>query len=45
MTDPRIKLNSQISEEAAEWFIEFRTGDIDMAGDDGMRVGVARAAG
>jgi transmembrane sensor len=32
MTDPRIKLNSQISEEAAEWFIEFRTGDIDMAG-------------
>jgi transmembrane sensor len=30
--DPRIKLNGQISEEAAEWFIEFRTGDIDSAG-------------
>lgn len=30
--DPRIKLNGQISEEAAEWFIEFRTGDIDAAG-------------
>jgi transmembrane sensor len=30
--DTRIKLNAQISEEAAEWFIEFRTGDIDAAG-------------
>lgn len=27
--DPRVNLNNQISEEAAEWFIEFRTGDID----------------
>src|SRR3981189_3032736 len=27
-----IRLNEQISEEAAEWFIEFRTGDIDADG-------------
>jgi transmembrane sensor len=27
-----IKLNAQISEEAAEWLVEFRTGDIDAAG-------------
>src|ERR1700722_14180824 len=27
-----IKLNAQISEEAAEWLVEFRTGDIDVAG-------------
>lgn len=27
-----IKLNTQISEEAGEWFIEFRSGDIDAAG-------------
>ena len=30
--DTPIRLNGQISEEAAEWFIEFRTGDIDPAG-------------
>jgi transmembrane sensor len=30
--DGRVRLNAQISEEAAEWFIEFRTGDIDIAG-------------
>lgn len=30
--DPHVKLNAQISEEAAEWFVEFRTGDIDAAG-------------
>jgi transmembrane sensor len=30
--DSRVRLNGQISEEAAEWFIEFRTGDIDNAG-------------
>src|SRR5689334_20893150 len=30
--DGRDRLNAQISEEAAEWFIEFRTGDIDIAG-------------
>jgi transmembrane sensor len=30
--DSRVRLNGQISEEAAEWFIEFRTGDIDIAG-------------
>lgn len=30
--DSRIRLNAQISEEAAEWFIEFRTGDIDVSG-------------
>lgn len=30
--DTPIRLNAQISEEAAEWFIEFRTGDIDPAG-------------
>jgi transmembrane sensor len=30
--DGRFRLNGQISEEAAEWFIEFRTGDIDIAG-------------
>jgi transmembrane sensor len=30
--DGRARLNAQISEEAAEWFIEFRTGDIDIAG-------------
>lgn len=28
----RTRLNAQISEEAAEWFIEFRTNDIDAAG-------------
>jgi transmembrane sensor len=27
-----LRLNEQISEEAAEWLIEFRTGDIDAAG-------------
>src|SRR5579863_191122 len=27
-----IQLNAQISEEAAEWLVEFRTGDIDAAG-------------
>ncbi len=27
-----IKLNAQISEEAAEWLVEFRTGDIDATG-------------
>ena len=30
--DKPIKLNAQISEEAAEWLVEFRTGDIDAAG-------------
>lgn len=30
--DNSIRLNAQISEEAAEWFIEFRTGDIDAGG-------------
>ena len=30
--DPRVKINGQVSEEAAEWFIEFRTGDIDATG-------------
>lgn len=30
--DSRVRLNGQISEEAAQWFIEFRTGDIDIAG-------------
>src|SRR6266853_3898136 len=30
--DKPTKLNSQISEEAAEWVVEFRTGDIDAAG-------------
>lgn len=30
--DPRCKFNSQISEEAAEWFVEFRTGGIDASG-------------
>ena len=28
----RSRLNAQISEEAAEWFVEFRTGDLDAAG-------------
>jgi transmembrane sensor len=27
-----VKLNAQISDEAAAWFVEFRTGDIDAAG-------------
>src|ERR1700733_7540336 len=27
--DKPIKLNAQISEEAAEWLVEFRTGDMD----------------
>src|SRR6266853_5244249 len=31
-SDKRSSLNTQISEEAAEWFIEFRTGDVDAAG-------------
>lgn len=31
-TERPIKLNGQISQEAAEWFIEFRTGDIDAEG-------------
>src|SRR5687767_11225711 len=26
----RSKLNAQISEEAAEWFVEFRSGDVDL---------------
>jgi transmembrane sensor len=30
--DSRVRLNGQISEEAAEWFVEFRAGDLDMAG-------------
>lgn len=30
-TDSHIKMNAQISEEAAEWFVEFRTSDVDMA--------------
>jgi transmembrane sensor len=30
--DNRIRLNTQISEEAAEWFVGFRTADIDAAG-------------
>jgi transmembrane sensor len=30
--DKPVKLNAQISEEAAEWLVEFRTGDIDAAG-------------
>lgn len=30
--DKRMGFNHQISEEAAEWLIEFRTGDIDAAG-------------
>jgi transmembrane sensor len=30
--DRRLKINAQISEEAAEWFVEFRTGDLDAAG-------------
>lgn len=30
--DPHVKINNQISEEAAEWFIEFRSGDIDASG-------------
>lgn len=40
--DKRVALNHQISEEAAEWLVEFRTGDIDAAGrhdfDDWVRV-------
>ena len=32
MNDKPIKLNAQISEEAAEWLVEFRTGDVDAAG-------------
>src|SRR2546430_16434025 len=28
----RMRLNHQISEEAAEWFVEFRCGDIDKEG-------------
>jgi transmembrane sensor len=31
-SDKRSSLNTQISEEAAEWFIEFRTGEVDAAG-------------
>jgi transmembrane sensor len=30
--DRRLKINAQISEEAAEWFVEFRTGDLEAAG-------------
>jgi transmembrane sensor len=30
--DGRLKINEQISEEAAEWFVEFRTGNLDTAG-------------
>src|SRR6266404_6654330 len=30
-SDKRSSLNTQISEEAAEWFIEFRTGEVDTA--------------
>lgn len=30
--DTHLRLNTQISEEAAEWFVEFRTGDVDDAG-------------
>ncbi len=30
--DKRTKFNTQISEEAAEWFIEFRLGDLDATG-------------
>lgn len=30
--EARIKLNHQISEEAAEWLVEFRSGDIDAEG-------------
>jgi transmembrane sensor len=29
--DTRSKLNAQISDEAAEWFVEFRTGDMNAA--------------
>jgi len=29
MNDKPVKLNAQISEEAAEWLVEFRTGDMD----------------
>ncbi len=32
MSHDRIRINTQISEEAAEWFVEFRTGDMDAAG-------------
>jgi transmembrane sensor len=31
-SEGHIRLNEQISEEAAEWLVEFRTGDIDAAG-------------
>ena len=30
--DKPVKLNAQISAEAAAWLVEFRTGDIDAAG-------------
>lgn len=30
-TDSHVKMNAQISQEAAEWFVEFRTSDVDMA--------------
>ena len=33
-SDKRSSLNTQISEEAAEWFIEFRTEAVDAAGED-----------
>jgi transmembrane sensor len=30
--EKRTKLNAQISEEAAEWFVQFRLGDVDVSG-------------
>src|SRR5579862_6639345 len=31
-SESRLQLNHQISEEAAQWLVEFRTGDIDASG-------------
>jgi transmembrane sensor len=41
--DSRVRLNGQISEEAAEWFIAFRTGDIDIAGRRAFDVWLRRS--